>query len=81
MKDYVILFTGESVSVMKHCDPIPDPRAVNQDKKNLLFSVSIARLCSRRVTFLFEYRLNKSLLHGHLSHTDTQLLSIVKNPY
>ena len=33
-------FVGESVSVIKHCDPIPDPRAVNQDKKNMLFSVS-----------------------------------------
>ena len=33
-------FSGESVSVIKHCDAIPDPRAVNQDKKNILFSVS-----------------------------------------
>jgi len=32
------ILTGESVSVLKHCDPIPDPRAVNQDKKNVLFS-------------------------------------------
>ncbi|XP_038057034.1 calcium-transporting ATPase sarcoplasmic/endoplasmic reticulum type-like isoform X2 [Patiria miniata] len=32
------LLTGESVSVMKHTDTIPDTRAVNQDKKNLLFS-------------------------------------------
>ncbi|KAI8491653.1 Sarcoplasmic/endoplasmic reticulum calcium ATPase 2 [Branchiostoma belcheri] len=32
------ILTGESVSVIKHTDPIPDPRAVNQDKKNLLFS-------------------------------------------
>ncbi|XP_070204858.1 sarcoplasmic/endoplasmic reticulum calcium ATPase 1-like isoform X1 [Littorina saxatilis] len=32
------ILTGESVSVLKHSDPIPDPRAVNQDKKNLLFS-------------------------------------------
>ncbi|XP_025091372.1 calcium-transporting ATPase sarcoplasmic/endoplasmic reticulum type-like isoform X2 [Pomacea canaliculata] len=32
------ILTGESVSVMKHTDPIPDPRAVNQDKKNILFS-------------------------------------------
>ncbi len=32
------LLTGESVSVMKHTDAIPDSRAVNQDKKNLLFS-------------------------------------------
>ncbi|CAH1801315.1 unnamed protein product [Owenia fusiformis] len=32
------ILTGESVSVLKHCDAIPDPRAVNQDKKNILFS-------------------------------------------
>jgi P-type Ca2+ transporter type 2A len=32
------LLTGESVSVIKHCDTIPDSRAVNQDKKNILFS-------------------------------------------
>lgn len=32
------LLTGESVSVIKHTDAIPDLRAVNQDKKNILFS-------------------------------------------
>lgn len=32
------ILTGESVSVLKHTDAIPDPRAVNQDKKNILFS-------------------------------------------
>uniref|UniRef100_A0A8D1FG39 P-type Ca(2+) transporter n=1 Tax=Sus scrofa TaxID=9823 RepID=A0A8D1FG39_PIG len=32
------ILTGESVSVTKHTDAIPDPRAVNQDKKNMLFS-------------------------------------------
>ena len=32
------LLTGESVSVIKHNETIPDPRAVNQDKKNILFS-------------------------------------------
>ncbi|XP_022248771.1 calcium-transporting ATPase sarcoplasmic/endoplasmic reticulum type-like, partial [Limulus polyphemus] len=32
------ILTGESVSVIKHTDPIPDTRAVNQDKKNILFS-------------------------------------------
>ncbi|CAB1332666.1 unnamed protein product [Coregonus sp. 'balchen'] len=31
------ILTGESVSVIKHTDPVPDPRAVNQDKKNMLF--------------------------------------------
>ena len=37
---FLILHPGESVSVTKHTDAIPDPRAVNQDKKNMLFSVS-----------------------------------------
>merc|ERR1711931_228438 len=32
------ILTGESVSVIKHIDPVPDPRAVNQDKKNIVFS-------------------------------------------
>ncbi|XP_053131176.1 sarcoplasmic/endoplasmic reticulum calcium ATPase 3 [Hemicordylus capensis] len=32
------ILTGESLSVIKHTDPVPDPRAVNQDKKNMLFS-------------------------------------------
>lgn len=36
------ILTGESVSVLKHTDPVPDPRAVNQDKKNMLFSVSLS---------------------------------------
>ena len=37
---YIFYSTGESVSVIKHTDVIPDPKAVNQDKKNMLFSVS-----------------------------------------
>ncbi|CAD5213323.1 unnamed protein product [Bursaphelenchus okinawaensis] len=32
------ILTGESVSVIKNLDTVPDPRAVNQDKKNCLFS-------------------------------------------
>jgi len=32
------ILTGESVSVIKHTDVVPDIRAVNQDKKNCLFS-------------------------------------------
>lgn len=32
------LLTGESVSVIKQTEAIPEVRAVNQDKKNLLFS-------------------------------------------
>lgn len=34
------ILTGESMSIIKHTDPIPDEKAVNQDKKNMLFSVS-----------------------------------------
>ncbi|KAK7933252.1 hypothetical protein WMY93_004148 [Mugilogobius chulae] len=34
----IVEVAGESVSVIKHTDPVPDPRAVNQDKKNMLFS-------------------------------------------
>ncbi|CAI9574120.1 unnamed protein product [Staurois parvus] len=32
------ILTGESVSVIKHTEVVPDLRAVNQDKKNMLFS-------------------------------------------
>jgi len=32
------ILTGESVSVIKHTDAVPDARAVNQDKKNIMFS-------------------------------------------
>jgi Ca2+ transporting ATPase len=32
------LLTGESVSVIKHVEEVPEVRAVNQDKKNILFS-------------------------------------------
>lgn len=37
------ILTGESVSVIKHTEVINDPRAVNQDKKNMLFSVRFLR--------------------------------------
>jgi len=36
------ILTGESLSVIKHTDPIPDLKALNQDKKNMLFSVSFS---------------------------------------
>lgn len=43
---------GESVSVIKHTDPVPDPRAVNQDKKNMLFSVSDCNVLRKADLFL-----------------------------
>lgn len=36
---FISTTAGESVSVLKHTDVIPDERAVNQDKTNMLFSV------------------------------------------
>lgn len=33
------MLTGESESVSKDTDPVDDPKAVNQDKVNMLFSV------------------------------------------
>lgn len=50
------LTPGESVSVTKHTDAIPDPRAVNQDKKNMLFSVSVAVRTSLQVRRLASAR-------------------------
>ena len=32
------ILTGESYSIIKHTEPIDDPKAVNQDKTNVLFS-------------------------------------------
>ena len=40
------ILTGESMSIIKHTDPILDEKAVNQDKKNILFSVSGVIHCS-----------------------------------
>ncbi|GMR41361.1 hypothetical protein PMAYCL1PPCAC_11556 [Pristionchus mayeri] len=46
------ILTGESVSVIKHTDSVPDPRAVNQDKKNCLFSgTNVASGKARGIVF------------------------------
>ena len=47
-----IFVTGESISVIKHTDPIPDPKAVNQDKINMLFSVSSVLLLSFKIILI-----------------------------
>ena len=41
------ILTGESVSVLKQTEAVNDLRAVNQDKKNMLFSVCATLLCHR----------------------------------
>ena len=38
--------SGESVSILKHVEPILDLRALNQDKRNMLFCVSGSRRCA-----------------------------------
>jgi Ca2+ transporting ATPase len=46
------ILTGESVSVIKNLDSVPDLRAVNQDKKNCLFSgTNVASGKARGVVF------------------------------
>lgn len=45
--------TGESISVIKHTEPIPDPKAVNQDKINMLFSVNNV-FCLPVLSFQYE---------------------------
>ena len=57
------ILTGESTTVLKHSDAIDDPngQAVNQDKKNMLFSVrapppssSSARTCTSKLTTKYQ---------------------------
>uniref|UniRef100_A0A673N7V4 Calcium-transporting ATPase n=1 Tax=Sinocyclocheilus rhinocerous TaxID=307959 RepID=A0A673N7V4_9TELE len=54
------ILTGESVSILKHTDPVPDPRAVNQDKKNMLFSVRLSGVIKLVIcpsaAILYEFR-------------------------
>lgn len=57
------ILTGESVSVLKHTDPVPDPRAVNQDKKNMLFSVSLLEIETVLVIVLYTYTQTGSHIH------------------
>uniref|UniRef100_A0A0N4Z1V1 Calcium-transporting ATPase n=1 Tax=Parastrongyloides trichosuri TaxID=131310 RepID=A0A0N4Z1V1_PARTI len=46
------ILTGESVSVIKNLDTVLDPRAVNQDKKNCLFSgTNVASGKARGIVF------------------------------
>lgn len=66
-----LLLAGESVSVIKHTDPVPDPRAVNQDKKNMLFSVSEQDHFRLVGLFIYLFRSLSLWLHAwlHLSTT------------
>ena len=41
------ILTGESASVGKTVDVVPDPKAVKQDMKNMLFSVRLGRFLSQ----------------------------------
>ncbi len=66
------ILTGESVSILKHTDPVPDPRAVNQDKKNMLFSVRLSGVIMLVIcpsaAILYEFQFFFFLLHVAIRH-------------
>nr|AML22896.1 sarcoplasmic/endoplasmic reticulum Ca2+-ATPase [Tridacna squamosa] len=67
------ILTGESVSVLKHADPIPDPRAVNQDKKNILFSgTNIAAGKCRGVVFGTGLNTEIGKIRNEMMDTETE---------
>ncbi|CAK9301943.1 unnamed protein product [Gordionus sp. m RMFG-2023] len=66
------ILTGESVSVIKYTDPIPDEKAVNQDKKNLLFSgTNIASGKARGVVIGTALRTEMGKIRKEMQETET----------
>ena len=76
------ILTGESVSVIKHNEPVPDPRAVNQDKKNIIFSgTNVAAGKARGVvvgtglnTAIGKKEFSVEWNYGHFPHTKKNFL-------
>lgn len=67
------ILTGESVSILKHTDAIPDPRAVNQDKKNLLFSgTNIAAGKARGIVVGTGLNTEIGKIRTEMTETDTE---------
>lgn len=66
------ILTGESVSVIKHTDSVPDPRAVNQDKKNCLFSgTNVAAGKARGVVFGIGLNTEIGKIRTEMAETET----------
>uniref|UniRef100_A0A1I8EN46 Calcium-transporting ATPase sarcoplasmic/endoplasmic reticulum type n=1 Tax=Wuchereria bancrofti TaxID=6293 RepID=A0A1I8EN46_WUCBA len=66
------ILTGESVSVIKYTDSVPDPRAVNQDKKNCLFSgTNVAAGKARGVVFGIGLNTEIGKIRTEMAETET----------
>ncbi|XP_070573117.1 calcium-transporting ATPase sarcoplasmic/endoplasmic reticulum type-like isoform X1 [Ptychodera flava] len=67
------ILTGESVSVIKHTQPIPDEKAVNQDKKNILFSgTNIAQGKCKGIVFGTGLNTEIGKIRTTLTETETE---------
>ncbi|MFH4977758.1 hypothetical protein AB6A40_004467 [Gnathostoma spinigerum] len=67
------ILTGESVSVIKHTDTVPDLRAVNQDKKNCLFSgTNVASGKARGVVFGTGLKTEIGKIRTEMAQTETE---------
>uniref|UniRef100_A0A0N5C3F9 Calcium-transporting ATPase n=1 Tax=Strongyloides papillosus TaxID=174720 RepID=A0A0N5C3F9_STREA len=67
------ILTGESVSVIKNTDVVPDPRAVNQDKKNCLFSgTNVASGKARGIVFGIGLETEIGKIRTELFETETE---------
>ena len=71
---------------MKFTEPVKDPRAVNQDKKNILFSVRIILLyiniciiCTVRMNVVFFSERNSHKAKKKASSLDIALLTILNS--
>uniref|UniRef100_A0A914XRP4 Calcium-transporting ATPase sarcoplasmic/endoplasmic reticulum type n=1 Tax=Plectus sambesii TaxID=2011161 RepID=A0A914XRP4_9BILA len=67
------ILTGESVSIIKHTETVPDPRAVNQDKKNCLFSgTNVAAGKARGIVFGTGLSTEIGKIRTEMAETETE---------
>ncbi|KAI6220093.1 Calcium-transporting ATPase [Aphelenchoides fujianensis] len=67
------ILTGESVSVIKNLDTVPDLRAVNQDKKNCLFSgTNVASGKARGIVFGTGLNTEIGKIRTEMAETETE---------
>lgn len=70
------ILTGESVSVIKHTDAIPDPRAVNQVKLQLYKNISATFSQASSLKYhIFEIKIRKTLQIKTFTHETCKINS------